>query len=161
MLVTATERYAILRCFSPAFLQTFAFNALGSGSPLIKAINILREANLRKTRDLPEGVPWPFANRQWKQLITEGGRVDRRLYETAVMATLRDRLRIGDFWVEGTRNYQRFDAHLLNKRDTAEVAQQLAFNTDAQAYLSERAKPFDWRLRRFGKQLKAGKLEGV
>jgi hypothetical protein len=144
-----------------AFLDAFAFKASGSGAPLIKAIDIIRDANLRKIRDLPEGVPLPFPNRQWKRLITEGGRVDRRRYETAVMANLRDRLRAGDVWVEGTRNYQRFDAYLLNCRDVAKVADQLPFENDAKAYLGDRARTLDWRLRRFAKQLKAGKIESV
>ncbi len=56
----------------------------------------------------------PFANKQWKRLITEGGRVDHRRYETAIAAMLRDGLRAGDVWVEGTRNFQRFDAYLLH-----------------------------------------------
>ena len=49
------------------------------------------------------------------------GQVDRRRYETAVMATLRDRLRAGDVWVDGTRNYRRFDTYLLSRRE-AEAA---------------------------------------
>ncbi len=77
------------------------------------------------------------------------------------MATLPDRLRAGDVWVEGTRNYQRFDAYLLNRRDTAKVADQLAFEKDAKAYLGDRGRTLDWRLRGFAKQLKAGKLENV
>ena len=160
-LVKATERYATLRRFSPAFLDTFVFKAAGSRSQLIKAIDVLREANQRKARDLPEGVPMPFANKQWKRLITEGGRVDHRRYETAVAAMLRDGLRAGDVWVEGTRNFQRFDAYLLHTRDAAKVAEQLPFETDASAYLADRARNLDWRLRRFAKQLKGGKLEGV
>jgi TnpA family transposase len=103
----------------------------------------------------------PFANKQWKRLITEGGRVDHRRYETAVAAMLRDGLRAGDVWVEGTRNFQRFDAYLLHTRDAAKVAEQLPFETDASAYLADRARNLDWRLRRFAKQLKVGKLEGV
>ena len=160
-LVTAAERYATLRRFSPAFFEAFAFKASGSRSSLIKAIEILRDANQRKARDLPEGVPLPFPNRKWKQLIMEGGRVDRRLYETAIAATLRDGLRAGDVWVEGTRQYQCFGAYLLNKRDAAKVADKLPFEADAGAYLADRARTLDWRLRRFAKQLKAGKLEGV
>ena len=112
-------------------------------------------------RSLPEGVPLPFANRQWKRLITEGGQVDRRRYETAIMATLRDRLRAGDIWVEGTRNYRRFDTYLLSRRDADKVADSLPFQTDAAAYLEERARTLDWRLRRFAKQLKANRLAGV
>ena len=55
------------------------------------------------------------------QIITSGGRINRRLYEIAVAATLRDGLRAGDVWVEGSRSYQRFDAYLLSRRDTAKA----------------------------------------
>ena len=38
----------------------------------------------------------PF-RKEWKRLVTEeDGQPNRRLYETAVFATLRDRLRSGD-----------------------------------------------------------------
>ena len=160
-LVTATERYATLRRLSPAFLDTFTFKASGTGTALIKAIDVIRDANTRKSRDLPDGVPLPFPNRQWKRLITESGRIDRRRYEIAIMATLRDRLRAGDVWIEGTRNYQRFDAYLLGRRDAAKVADVLPFDSNAASYLADRARNLDWRLRRFAKQLKTNKLEGV
>ena len=160
-LVTATERYATLRRFSPAFLDAFTFKASGTGTALIKAIDVIRDANTRKSRDLPDGVPLPFPNRQWKRLITESGRIDRRRYEIAIMATLRDRLRAGDVWIEGTRNYQRFDAYLLGRRDAAKVADVLPVDSNAASYLADRARNLDWRLRRFAKQLKTNKLEGV
>jgi len=160
-LVTATERYATLRRFRPAFLDAFTFKASGTGTALIKAIDVIRDANTRKSRDLPDGVPLPFPNRQWKRLITESGRIDRRRYEIAIMATLRDRLRAGDVWIEGTRNYQRFDAYLLGRRDAAKVADVLPFDSNAASYLADRARNLDWRLRRFAKQLKTNKLEGV
>ena len=160
-LVTATERYATLRRFSPAFLDAFTFKASGTGTALIKAIDVIRDANTRKSRDLPDGVPLPFPNRQWKRLITESGRIDRRRYEIAIMATLRDRLRAGDVWIEGTRNYQRFEAYVLGRRDAAKVADVLPFDSNAASYLADRARNLDWRLRRFAKQLKTNKLEGV
>src|SRR3546814_15878337 len=47
-LVAATGRYATLRRFSPAFLDTFTFKASGSGSQLVKAIEVLRGTNARK-----------------------------------------------------------------------------------------------------------------
>src|SRR3546814_11975189 len=77
------------------------------------------------------------------------------------MATLRDRLRAGDIWVEGTRNYRRFDTYLLSRRDADKVADSLPFQTDAAAYLEERARRLAWRLRRLAKQLKANRLAGV
>jgi hypothetical protein len=82
-----------------------------------------------------------------------GGRIDRRLYETAVMLRrCAIGLRAGDIWVEGTRNYQPL-RHLSAEpsRCTAKVAwSSLPFQTDA-ASLSWRsaARTLDWRLRRF------------
>jgi hypothetical protein len=103
----------------------------------------------------------PFANKKWKRLVTEMGKPDRRLYETAVLTTLRDRLRSGDIWVARTRNYQRFDDYLLPSADVAEKAADLAITTDVDTYLSGRAKLLDWRLRRFARMLNRGKVEGV
>jgi hypothetical protein len=37
----------------------------------------------------------------------------RLTYEVAVMMTLRDRLRSGDIWVEGSRSFRAFDDFLL------------------------------------------------
>ena len=47
----------------------------------------------------------PFASRQWRSVVASNGKTVRRTYETAVVATLRDRLRAGDVWVEGSRDY--------------------------------------------------------
>src|SRR3546814_1545941 len=66
------------------FPYTTLFKASGTGTALIKAIDVIRDANTRKSRDLPDGVPLPFPNRQWKRLITESGRIDRRRYEIAI-----------------------------------------------------------------------------
>ena len=56
-LVAATGRYATLRRFSPAFLDAFTFKASGKGAQLVKAIDIIRDANARKTRSLPMMSP--------------------------------------------------------------------------------------------------------
>ena len=48
-----------------------------------------------------------------RRLVQEKDKMNRRLYETAVLATLRDRLRSGDVWVERSSNYRRFDGYLL------------------------------------------------
>jgi hypothetical protein len=89
------------------------------------------------------------------------GKPDRRRYETAVLATLRDRLRSGDVWIERTRNYQRFDEYLLPPADVAKTAAALPVWTDVDAYLAGRSKALDFRLRRFVRLLTQGKLEGV
>lgn len=160
-LVAASGRYATLRRFIPAFLDTFSFRATGGGVQLIKAVDIIRAANAKQIRKIPNDAPLPFANKQWKQLVVEDGKINRRRYETAILATLRDKLRAGDVWVDGTRNYRRFDTYLLSQRDTQKLADKLAFPTDVSVYLEERARALDWRLRRFSKQLKSNRLQGV
>src|SRR3546814_13413698 len=72
-LVAATGRYATLRRFSPAFLDTFTFKASGSGSQLVKAIEVIRDTNARQARSLPASLPLPFAHRQWTPLTTQRG----------------------------------------------------------------------------------------
>ncbi len=62
----------------------------------------------------------PFAAKHWPSLIVQNGLPKRRVYETAVVSTLKDRLRAGDVWVDGSREYRRFDSYLI-PRDKAEV----------------------------------------
>ena len=162
MLVAATERYATIRRFAPAFLDMFAFRTAGGGASLLEAVETLRELNRRGRGEVPDNAPLPFKNKQWKRLVRrEDGRINRRLYETAVLSTLRDRLRAGDVWVEGTRNYRRFDAYLLPKRAAAEFTAGLPIGAPADTYIAERARMLDWRLRRFAAHLRQDKLEGV
>src|SRR3546814_5940493 len=77
----------------------------------------------------------PFRGRRWRQLVREGGTINRRLYETAVLATLRDGLRAGDVWVDGTRNYRQFDAYLLPKQQAAAAAADLPVDQIGRAHV--------------------------
>jgi hypothetical protein len=49
-----------------------------------------------------------------KKLILAGGKPDRPLYEVATYGALRDRLRSGDIWVEGSRAYRPLDEYLMS-----------------------------------------------
>lgn len=160
-LVLATERHSTLRRFSANFLDTFTFRASGAGSNLLPAIELLKEFNGKRGSQLPESPPMPFANRQWSKLISEGGKINRQRYETAVLATLRDKLRAGDVWVEGTRAYQRFDAYLLPRKAAQEAIADLPFDIDAKTYLATKTAELDRRLRHFSHQLRTGRLPGV
>ena len=161
MLVAAAGKYATLRRFAPAFLDAFTFKAATGGKTLIKAVDLLRDLNRRNRRQVPDDAPMPFRGRRWKQLVREGGTINRRLYETAVLATLRDGLRSGDVWVDGTRNYRQFDAYLLPKQEAAAATADLPVDTDVSRYLHGRAEELDLRLSRLARLLRTGRLEGV
>jgi len=102
----------------------------------------------------------PF-RKEWRRLVTETGKPNRRLYETAVLATLRNRLRSGDVWVERSSNYRRFDSYLLPVPAVTPIAVELDLPATADEWLETRGRELDRRLKRFAQRLKRGQLEGV
>jgi hypothetical protein len=64
-------------------------------------------------RKLPPRAPTTFLKPAWRKLVGSGATLDRLAYEVAAMMTLRDRLRSGDVWVEGSRAFRAFDDFLL------------------------------------------------
>ena len=120
-LIAASRRYTYLRRFVPAFLDAFDFRSASAGKSLLRAVDLWRVQNGTGKRKLPDELTMPFPARHWRRLIEVDGSPNRHRYETAVVSTLRDQLRAGDVWVEGTRSYRRFDAYLLSveaARDT-------------------------------------------
>src|SRR5271154_6590894 len=93
LLVTSAERYSVLRRFSPRFLAAFEFRSNTPNDPVLAAVDLLRALDRDGTRALPKRPPSSFLPPQWRKLIFANGAADRRLYETAVLATLRERLR--------------------------------------------------------------------
>ena len=160
-LALAAERYAYMRKFAPAFLEAFEFNATDAGDDLKEAIALLRDQNRTGKRKLPDDPPMPFAAKHWPSLIIQDGQPQRRVYETAVVSTLRERLRAGDVWVDGSRDYRRFDSY-LKPRDKAEIIMRDAgFETDPDAWLSDRRATLAKRLEQVDRALKRNALPGV
>jgi hypothetical protein len=102
----------------------------------------------------------PF-RKNWKKLVLQSGKPNRRLYETAVLATLRDKLRSGDVWVERSASYCRFDSYLLPTAAVPSIANSLNLPTTADEWLAARGQELDRRLKRFANGLLHGKLNGV
>ena len=96
-LVNAADRYATLKKFAPVFLEALDFKAARRDDQI--AVKLLRDVHKAGKRDVPADAPMPF-KKEWRSLIHNDGRPDRRLYETAVLAHLRNKLRSGDIWVE-------------------------------------------------------------
>ena len=144
-----------------AWLEAFEFDASASGQGLRAAVTLLRELNRTGKRNLPDIVPMPFPSQHWKTVILHNATPQRRTYETAVVATLRDRLRAGDVWVEGSQDYRRFDAYLVPMDETQRVLGDSTLETDQPAWLTGRRERLHDRLREVRAKLAAGRLEGV
>ena len=108
------KNYATLRRYEKEFLEVLHFKAAPAATGLLRAIDILREMNASKLRKLPEEVPIQFVRKRWvKFVLTETG-IDQRFYEICVLSELKNALRSGDIWVQGSRQYKDFDDYLIS-----------------------------------------------
>ena len=136
-LLRAADRYLTLRQFAPILIEALIFRAARDNDPMLCGILTVAELNRASKRDVPADAPMPF-RKDWKRLISERGQPNRRLYETAVLATLRDKLRSGDVWVEGSSSYRRFDSYLLPPAAVPRDREQLGLPATADEWLAAR-----------------------
>ena len=159
-LLRAADRWKTLRKFAPDLIEALQFRAVRRADPMLAALNLLADLNRTGKREVPADAPMPF-RKAWRRLIMEGDAPNRRLYETAVMATLRDKLRSGDIWVERSSNYRRFDSYLLPSPAVPAAAAALGLPAGADEWLTAKAAELDRRLKRFARQLQRAALDGV
>ena len=112
------KRYSYFRRFAPSFLQALTFHNYADKDGLLEALDVLREMNASEDK-LPatfEDVPVDFVSAQWRsRVLNRDGTVNRRDYEMCVLADLRDALRSGSVWLEGSRQYASLESYLIPK----------------------------------------------
>lgn len=164
-LATAAEQYANVRKFAGVFLQTFTFHSHRKHDPLLAAISTLKGLYTEGRRVLPDRMPVGHLGSSEKKLIFVDGKPDRRLYEIATLAHLRDRLRSGDVWVDGSRSFRPIDEHLMPKpafvamKDEGKLG--LGVQGDGAGWLTEVRQIMDFNLKRLAYRARNGKLDGV
>ena len=62
------EHYAAARRWSPAFLDAFTFEGVPAAASLLRAIEVLREANRKGSARLPKSAPTAFVRQRWAGL---------------------------------------------------------------------------------------------
>lgn len=164
-LTLAVEQYAIVNKYVGAFLQAFTFRSARRYDPLLAAIALLKRLHLENRRALSERIPINHLTQADRRLILGQEKPDRRLYEIATLAVLRDRLRSADIWVEGSRSYRPIDEHLMPRStfDTMKEEDRLGLGVqgDGAAWLAEARQMLDFNLKRLSHRARSGKLEGV
>ena len=114
-LVLAERNHALMRRIGPLFLGAFTFHGVAAVSGLVRAIEMLRPFYTGNRRSLPKDLPTGFIRRGWRQAVMPGGKIDGATYELCFFAELRDRLRAGDIWVAGSRQYRAVEDQLIAK----------------------------------------------
>ena len=107
------DRYSSVRKFAPLLLAHFEFHAAPAAAELLQALDLLRDLNASGKRTLPEHVPTGFVKPRWRPYVFPSSGVDRHFYELCALGELRDRLRAGDIWVTGSRQYRDFETYLI------------------------------------------------
>ncbi|GJE03633.1 Tn3 family transposase ISAli20 [Methylobacterium isbiliense] len=164
-LTLAAEQYATVNKYAGAFLQAFTFRSARRHDPLLAATALLRRLYAEKRRALPDRVPVTHLSQADRRLIFGEGRSDRRLYEIATLAALRDRLRSADIWVDGSRSFRPIDEHLMPRSTFTTMKDEdrlgLGVQGDGVAWLAEARQMLDFNLKRLAHRARSGKLEGV
>ena len=112
------KRYSYVRQFAPAVLSAFRFRSNREDDPLLEAVRLLVRLNADKKRRVPDGAPLSFVPSKWAAYVLDGdGRVDRTYWELCLLSALREALRSGDVWVEGSRRYADPQSYLIPQTD--------------------------------------------
>ena len=164
-LTVAAEQYATVHKYIGAFLQAFTFRSAHRHDPLLAAIALLKRLYAEKRRTLPDRVPLTHLSQTDRRLIFEQGKPDRRLYEIATLAALRDRLRSADIWVDGSRSFRPIDEHLMPRSTFITMKEEdrlgLGVQGDGAQWLAEACQMLEFNLQRLAHRARSGKLEGV
>ena len=117
------EHYAGIRRWSPAFLAGVRIRRRAGVAPRSCAPSrCCARRTARKRPSLPKSAPTGFVRQRWAPHVLPGGAIDRRYYELCVLSELRDRLRAGDVWVAGSRQYRSFEERLISTETLAGAA---------------------------------------
>jgi hypothetical protein len=119
-----------------------ARRAAPAAKDVLDAIEVLRSMNSDNARKVPTDAPTEFIKPRWQKLVMTDTGIDRRYYELCALSELKNALRSGDIWVQGSRQFKDFEDYLVPPAKFASLKQAselpLAVATDCDQYLHDR-----------------------
>lgn len=149
-----TARYSYIRQFAPTFLEMFSFQSNREQDPLLEAVALLYQLNTTGKRQVPDTAPMTFVTAPWKSYMQdEDGQIQRHYYEMCVLWELRNALRSGNLWVEGSRRYADPESYLIPKEKwpsmRAEFCQMMSLPEQATEQLNDLNQQLDSEMTQF------------
>jgi hypothetical protein len=136
------DGYSQIRRYAPAFLEALHFNAAPAAHEIAEGIEALKTLYIENARKVSSDAPVGFVRKRWLDLVFTDGGLDRRFYELCALAELKNALRSGDVWVQGSRQFRDFDEYLIPLEKFNALLHQgrlaLAITTERERYLGER-----------------------
>jgi TnpA family transposase len=164
----AMRAWPVLHRLGPLFLSTFQLRAVPASESTLRAARLLGDAYNSGGRKWPDNLPSSFLRPAWRDVVrhaaSKGGN-ERRAWEAATLLALRDRLRSGDIWVEGSRQWRAVEDQLIPPalfaamRDAGPLP--VAVPATAEQYLGDRRAVLERRLSEVAAKAVADKLEDV
>ena len=113
------DRYTHIRGFAPHVLAALDFRSSINPNPVLDAVQTLVELNDSGRRHVPDDVSTGIVPARWQSYVTERVRSTdptgfRHHWELAVLYQLRNALRSGEIWVEGSRRYANPATYLID-----------------------------------------------
>ncbi len=137
-----SEQFNMLRRYTPEFLYALTLHAAPTAQGVLDAIEVIGGMNADNTRKVPADAPTTFIKPRWKSLVITDSGIDRRFYEICALSELKNSLRSGDIWVQGSRQFRNFDEYLLSAERFGTLketrALPVAVNSDCNQYLHDR-----------------------
>ena len=117
--LTADRHVARGRGRPPAQLLSSTMSSRSNSASPAKIAKINRPFAVVVSIEPPTG----FMRRAWRSAVVRDGEIDVRAYELCLLVELQDRLRSGDVWVVGSRQYRSVEDQLLPRELFKQIAQ--------------------------------------
>ena len=165
----ATRAWPVLHRLGQVFLNAFQLRAVPAAAATPRAVALLHEVYGSSGRKWPKILPTSFLRPAWRDAVrASGGEASigyRRIWEAATLLALRDRLRAGDIWVEGSRQWRAIEDQLIPPAlfATMRAAGPLpvAVPATAEEHLAERRALLERRMREINAKAAADTLEDI
>ncbi|MCY3474525.1 Tn3 family transposase [Klebsiella pneumoniae] len=136
--------------------------AAPAAKDVLDAIEVLRGMNSDNARKVPADAPTEFIKPRWQKLVMTDTGIDRRYYELCALSEMKNALRSGDIWVQGSRQFKDFEDYLVPPAKFASLKQAselpLAVATDCNRYLNDRLTLLETQLATVNRMATANEL---
>lgn len=146
--------YGKFRRYTQRMLKSITFRGNKSSESLLKAISLLTSLNQTENH-LETNFLVCFANSKWKNRL--GRNPDRKLWETAILFTIRDALRSRDIWVIDSRTYRDTRHNLLPVKQAKQIVS-LPIPLRADEWISGRKALLEQRIKQVAQMIRQNKL---
>ncbi len=161
----AARAWPVLHRLGPLFLGSLRFHSVPPAAATLRAVEILRSIYESGGRKWPHSLPTSFLRPAWREAVLSADGAKRRIWEAATLLALRDRLRAGDIWVEGSRQWRAIEDQLIAPalfaamRDVGPLP--ITAPETAEKYLAERRALLERRLSEVAAKAATDRLEDV